>query len=233
MGPQLRFGVIGEAWRLYRRHWWTWSAAMLIVLIAETILGSLLFEAFGMRWPGHHGGFRMPILPHRSALAYAGTVVVVCIGLGGMIRMASRQILTGEVRLEDLFSVADVGLQLLAGAVFYSAATFVGAMLCVVPGAIASGLLMFTLPLIVIARRPATEAVGESWRALTPQWLSATVFHVVLGFVAGSGSLLCGVGLLITGPLYSLSIAILFHEFYEPTRPAFRKKPPGDSFPDF
>lgn len=233
MGPQLRFGVIGEAWRLYRRHWWTWSTAMLIVMVAEAILGSLLFEAFGMRWPGHHGGFRLPIVPHLSALAYVGTVAVIYIGIGGMIRMASRQVLTGEVRIEDLFSVVDVGFQLLAGAVFYAAATFLGAMLCVVPGAIASGLLMFTLPLIVIARRPATEAVSESWRALAPQWLAATVFHLVLGVVAGIGSAICGIGLLVTGPLYSLSIAILFHEFYEPTRPAFRKKPPIDPFPGF
>lgn len=234
MGPQLRLGVIGVAWRLYRRRWWSWSLAMLIVMIANSIIGSALFAAFGAPWHGGRGGFRLPMVPDRSAMAYVGTVVVACLCLGGMIRMASRQVLTGDVRIEDLFSVVDVGFHLLAGAVFYAAATFLGAMLCIVPGAIVSGLLMFTLPLIVIARRPATEAVAESWRALAPQWLAATVFHLVLGAVSGLGSLLCCVGILITGPLYSLSIALLFHQFYEPTRPTFAAKPPPvDSYPGF
>ena len=30
--PLIQFGVIGEAWRLYKRHWVVWSLAMLIVL---------------------------------------------------------------------------------------------------------------------------------------------------------------------------------------------------------
>lgn len=234
MRPLLRFNVIGDAWRLYRRRWWTWSMAMLIVLIADSLVGSVLFALVGERWPGGRGGFRLPMSPQDSALHYVGTVVVGGFFLGGMIRMANRQVLGGVPRIEDLFSVLDVGFQLLAGAVFYGAATFLGGLLCVIPGFIASGLLMFTIPLIVIAHRPATDAVVESWRILRPQWLTATVFHLVLGLVSGLGVLLCGVGILITGPLYSLSIALLFHEFYEPAPSPYAKKPPpGDSFGDF
>ena len=234
MGPLLRFNVIGDAWRLYQRRWLTWSIAMLIVLIANSVIGSALFAVFGERWPGGSGAFRMPMSPHAGALHYVGTVVVGGFFLGGMIRMASNQVLGRVPRIEDLFSVFDVGFQLLAGAVFYGAATFLGSLLCVIPGFIVSGLLMFTLPLIVIARRPATDAVAESWRALSPQWLTATVFHLVLSIVSGLGLLLCGVGILITGPIYSLSIALLFHEFYEPTSSPYAKKPPpADSFSEF
>jgi len=234
MEPLLRFNVIGDAWRLYQRRWWTWSMAMLIVLIAESLVGSALFALFGERWPGGRGGFRLPPSPHDSALHYVGTVVVGGFFLGGMIRMASRQVLGRVPRIEDLFSVVDVGFQLLAGAVFYGAATFLGSMLCVIPGFISSGLLMFTIPLIVIAHRPATNAVAESWRVLSPQWLTATVFHLVLSLVSGMGVLLCCLGILVTGPLYSLSIALLFHEFYEPASSSYDKKPPpGDAFGDF
>src|SRR5262245_40582286 len=234
MEPLLRFNVIGDAWRLYQRRWWTWSLAMLIVLIANSVLGSALFALFGERWPGGRGGFRLPPSPHDSALHYVGTVVVGGFFLGVMIRMASHQIVGRTPRIEDLFSVVDVGFNLLAGAVFYGAATFLGSMLCVIPGFIVSGLLMFTLPLIVIARKPATDAVAESWRVLAPQWLTATVFHLVLSLVSGMGILFCCVGILFTGPLYSLSIALLFHEFYEPTASPYAKKPPRvDSFPDF
>lgn len=234
MVPLLRFNVIGDAWRLYQRRWFTWSMAMLIVLIANSLVGSVLFALFGEKWPGGRGGFRLPLSPQEGALHYVGTVVVGGFFLGGMIRMASHQVLGRKPRIEDLFSVVDVGFQLVAGAVFYGAATFLGSLLCVIPGFIVSGLLMFTLPLIVIARRPATDAVVESWRVLGSQWLTATVFHLVLSLVSGMGILLCCVGILFTGPLYSLSIALLFHEFYEPAASPYEKKPPPvDTYPEF
>src|SRR5947209_2711059 len=111
MGPQLRFNVMGDAWRLYQRRWSTRSVAMLIVLIAISLVGSALFPLFGERWPGGHGGFRLPTSPHEHALHYVGTVVVGGFFLGGMIRMASHQVLGRVPRIEDLFSVVDVGFQ--------------------------------------------------------------------------------------------------------------------------
>ncbi len=233
MEPRIRFDVVGDAWRLYRRRWWTWSMAMLIVLVAYPVVGTALFALFGERWPGGWGGFRLPPSPREGALHYVGTTIVVGFFLGGMIRMANRQVLGGLPRIEDLFSVVDVGLHLLAGAVFYGAATFLAGLICVIPGLIVPGLLMFTFPLIVIARRPATDAFAESWRILSPQWLTVTVFHFVLSLLSASGAILCCVGILLTGPLYGLSIAILFHEFYEPTSAFESKKVPVDPFPEF
>jgi hypothetical protein len=232
MEPLLRFNVVRDAWRLYQRHWWTWSMAMLIVLIAYPLVGAALFAVFGLKWPGGGAGFRLPSGPGESALHYVGTTVVGGFFLGGMIRMASHQVLGRAPRLGDMFSVVDVGFQLLAGSVFYGAATFLGGLLCVIPGFIVSGLLMFTMPLIVIARRPATDAVAESWRILSPQWLTAAVFHLVLSVISGLGFVLCCVGILFTGPLYSLSIAFLFHEFYEPTASPYAKKPPIEPYPE-
>ena len=188
----------------------------------------MLFAALGMHGPRGPGGFRMPVGPGPGALQYVTTVVVLGFFVGGMIRMANEQVLGRAPRIEDLFSVVDVGVNLLAGAVFYAAATFVGWMLCVIPGFIVSGLLMFMLPLIVIARKPATDAFGESWRVLRSQWLTAAVFHAVLYVVSNAGFILCCVGILVTAPLYSLSIAILFHEFFEPLPPAYGKEPPVD-----
>jgi hypothetical protein len=206
---------------------------MLIVLVVYPLVGTALFALFGARWPGGWGGFRLPPGPSEGALHSVGTTIVVGFFLGGMIRMAHRQVLGGVPRIEDLFSVVDVGLHLLAGAVFYEAATFLAGLICVIPGLIVSGLLMFLFPLIVIARRPATVAFSESWSILGPQWLTAAVFHLVLSLLSASGAFLCCVGILFTGPLYSLSIAILFHEFYEPTSAFDSKKVPGAPFPEF
>ena len=114
-------------------------------------------SASGGRAAGADSG--CPLSPTSGALHYVASAVIGGFFLGGMIRMASNQVLGRAPRIEDLFSVVDVGFDLLAGAVFYGAATFLASMLCVIPGFIVSGLLMFTIPLIVIARsRPPTPS---------------------------------------------------------------------------
>jgi uncharacterized membrane protein len=134
--------------------------------------------------------------------------------LGGLVRMATKQVQGHEARIEDLFSITDVWFDLLLSSLLYGAATFIGTMFCVIPGLIVSGLFMLAIPLVVEARLPATGALIQSWNALKAQWLMATVLHIVLMLVAISGSLLCGIGVLMTGPLYSLSLAILYHDFF-------------------
>ncbi len=233
MRPMVRFGVIGDAWQLYWRRWGTWSIAMGIVMLAYPLVSRLLFALFDQDWPVGGGGWRFSMSPHAGALHYVASTVIGGFFVGGMVRMASNQVLGRIPRIEDLFSVVDVGFHLLAGAAFYGAATFVGSLLCVIPGFVASGLLMFTIPLIVIARMPATDAVARSWNALRSQWLTATIFHIVLCLLSSSGFLLCCVGILFTGPLYSLSIALLFHEFFRAVPEPSPKKQPGDPFPDF
>jgi uncharacterized membrane protein len=103
---------------------------------------------------------------------------------------------------------------LLLVSILNAAATSLGFMLCFIPGFIISGLFMLAIPLVVESRLPATGALIQSWNALKSQWLLATVFHWVLIIASASGALLCGIGILLTGPLYCLSIAILYREFF-------------------
>jgi hypothetical protein len=233
MWPTVRFDVIGDAWRLYRRHPGVWSVAILIALIGYSAISGAVLALVGLDGPVGRDGFRLPLSPGAGAIQYVVTSVIGGVFVGGLIRMASHQVGGRAPRIEDMFSVMDVGLELVLASALYSAATFVASMLCVIPGAIVSGLLMFTIPLVVIARQPATTAIGRSWYALLPQWLTATVFHVVLVLLSGSGSLLCCVGILFTAPLYSLSVAILYHEFFSDWREPSWKKRPVEPFPEF
>ncbi len=233
MWPVVRFDVIGDAWRLYRRHAVAWSVAILIVLIGYSAVSSAVFALVGLKEPVGQDGFRLPLTPEAGAIQYVVSSVIGGFFVGGLIRMASNQVLGRRPRIEDLFSVIDVGLELVLAATLYGASTFVASTLCVIPGVIVSGLLMFTIPLVVIARQPATTAIGQSWKALLPQWLTATFFHLVLVLLSGSGFLLCCVGILFTAPLYSLSIAILYHEFFATSNEPTWKKRPANPFPEF
>ena len=100
------------------------------------------------------------------------------------------------------------------------------------PGLIAAGLLMFTYPLIVDGRLPATGAMIQSFEALRSQWLLAIVVHLVIVAVLALGISLLGIGLLVTGPIAALSIAVLYRElFLNPYSPTWEKpKAPADEF---
>jgi hypothetical protein len=217
--PLVRFNVIGDAWKLYKQHWFVWSLAMLIVMTGYSIVTAGLFAVFdvGDVHLRGHGGFRQFFAPGGPLLPYFLSTVVSSVFLGGMFRMASNQLRGRAPRLEDMLSVGDVWFDLLLVSILNAAATSIGFMFCAIPGFIVSGLFMLAIPLVVESRLPATGALKESWSALKSQWLVATVFHSVLILAAVSGVILCGIGLFFTGPLYCLSMAILYREFFPAT----------------
>jgi hypothetical protein len=212
--PLVRFSAIGEAWALFLRRWPLWVLAVLIVLAAYSVVGGAVFSFFNVRAPRGARPFWIGLSPRGQLLQFVLTPVVIAPFLGGMFRMACRQVRGQPVGLETLFSVVDVLPQLLLGSFLYGLATFLGLCALVLPMFVVSGVLMFTLPLIVDARLDATEALSRSWHVLKHQWLTAAVFHAAAGFVAWAGGCFCCVGSVITAPLYCLSIAVLYRDFF-------------------
>jgi hypothetical protein len=201
--PLVQFTIIGEAWRLYTRQWVVWSMAMLISLAGYAVVNGTLIAIVGDQ-------------PTSAGRCLVGLSSIMTTGffVGGMVRMASRQIRGQVPRIEDLFSVTDVWFDLCLCSLLYSLATCVASLFCVIPGLIVPGLFMLGTPLVVEARLPATGALIQSWNVLKSQWLLATCFHLVLIVCAYSGFMLCFFGVLVTGPVYCLSLAILYHDFF-------------------
>jgi hypothetical protein len=218
--PLVQFSVIGDAWRLYKRQWGTWSLAMLISIVGYAIVNGILIRVFGDR-------------PKSLGQGVVGLVSIATPGffLGGMIRMASKQVRGQVPQIEDLFSVTDVWFDLALCSLLFGMASTISIGFCVIPGLIVSGLFMLGIPLVVEGRLPATGALIQSWNALKSQWLMVTVFHFILVLVAGSGMFLCGFGILMTGPLYSLSLAIIYHDFFPASTTTAWKKH-AEAFPD-
>ena len=224
--PLVRFGVIGEAWRRYKEHWFVWSVTMLIVMCLWSLVVGALFSIVGGGHVHGPGGFRLPapgatgIVPGLLSWMVSGFLV------GGMVRMASNQLRGRAPRIEDLFSVTDCWFDLLLTGLLYGAAWMLGIALFIIPGLVVSGLFMLAVPLVVEGRMPATGALIQSWTALKSQWLVAMVFQILLFLVSMSGLLLCGVGVLATGPLYCLAIAILHRDFFSASHVASFPKHP-------
>ena len=212
--PSVRLGAIGEGWGLFQDQWGVWVLTAGLALICHAGILGLASSAFGVHVQDALGWFRMSAPSGGGAVAMALTMAVNGFFLGGMMRMACLQVRGRKISVGDLFSVVDVLPNLILGALLYGLASMVGFMCLFVPGLIVSAVLLFTFPLIVDGGLGATEAMGQSWEALRGQMVSATVFHIAVSIVAGVGSCLCCVGLLLTAPLYSLSIAVLYRDFF-------------------
>jgi hypothetical protein len=230
--PLIQFSAIGEAWRLYKRHWFVWSLAMLIVTTAYSIVTAGALSILDVRGVKPHGGFRLFLMPAGGMIPFVISTTVSTFFMGGMIRMAANQVEGREPRIDDLFSIADVWFDLILVAFLVGFASALGFMLCFVPGLIVSGLLMLAIPLVVQGRQPATGAIIQSWNALKSQWLVAGSFNIVLIVASMSGIMLCGLGLLVTGPLYCLGVTILYRDFFAgPAIGSWKKHP--EPFPEF
>jgi hypothetical protein len=212
--PLIRFSVIGEAWKHYKKHWVVWSLAMLIVMTGYGVITAGLCAVFDVGHVHGPGGFRLFLFGTGPVAPFFVSTAVSSFFLGGMVRVASNQLRGRAPRVEDLLSIGDVWFDLLLVSILNAAATSLGFMLWFIPGFIISGLFMLAIPLVVESRLPATGALIQSWNALKLQWLLATVFQWVLIIASASGALLFGIGILLTGPLYCLSIAVLYREFF-------------------
>ena len=224
--PEVRFGAIGAAWRLLLDRWGTWVLASLIVLAGNSAINALLVALMGGKFEIRGDGFRFDLPPGGRLLDAVLSAVLNGFLIGGIVRMACRQVRGLPFSVGDLFGNGDDLVQLALGAAIFAAATFAGGLFCLVGALLAAGLLMFTIPLIVDGRLAATDAAAASWNALKGRWLSASVFHLLATAVSGLGACCC-VGLPFTMPLYGLSIAVLYRDFFPARDASPSAKPPG------
>jgi hypothetical protein len=212
--PLVRFSAIGEAWGLLLRRWPMWVLTMIIVSVCYSVVSGVVFSFFNV--PPVRGArpFWMGLSTPGKVIPFVLSSVVISPFLGGMYRMACRQLRGQAVGLETLFSVVDVLPQLIVGSILFGLATFLGFCALVLPMFVVSGVLMFTLPLIVDGGLDAIPALTQSWHALKRQWIVAALFHATAGFAAWVGLCFCGVGFLLTAPLYCMSIAVLYRDFF-------------------
>jgi hypothetical protein len=210
----VRLDAIGEGWALFKEQWGTWVLTGLIVVIGHGAVVGFVFSLLGEKAPIGPGGFRFDVPPSSKLLEALLTTIVTGFSLGGMFRMACLQVRGNRVHVRELFGITDVLSELALGSALLTLALSVAAALCALPAFIVAGLLMFTIPLIVDARMKGTDAIVRSFQALKGQWLNATIFHLFASLLAGAGVLCCFVGIYLTLPLYCLSVAVRYRDFF-------------------
>jgi len=178
----------------------------------KTVLGTKITDA--QCGPG--------FLTSLFATALAGLIVSVVVQLlgAGLIKCALNAVDGLPVDSGDVFGYA-LRPNVVSAAVIVSVATFVGTLLCYLPGLIVGFLTMFTMFYVVDKDMPALDAVKASV-SLTTSRLGDTVLFYVLGLVCiVVGAILCLVGLLAAVPVVLAAAAYTFRVLNdEPVAPA-------------
>jgi zinc-ribbon domain len=134
--------------------------------------------------------------------------------MGGAYRAAFKQLRGGRVEFRDLFSARDCYWRLLGAMLIHGVLTALGAMLCIIPAFIVSGLLFFTMPLIVERNLGVFEAMRASREVTQPNLLMFTLFAFVVQLIASAGSYACYVGLLATWPLLFTITSVAYRDCF-------------------
>ena len=217
--PKVHFEAIGEAWRLLQSQMSTWIVTYLIYLIiagGASYALRILTRPLGWDYDPQRDGTHIPWATAMSAafLRSMITSVLAAYFMGGMYRMALKQVRGETISIGELFGASDVFGPMVGVTAITWLATYIGMAFCLVPGLIASGLLSFAPLIVVDQRHGVVKSLRMSRDAAKQDLFNIVLFFFVVGLLAMLGILGCGIGLLVTMPLIPLSMAILYRDFF-------------------
>jgi uncharacterized membrane protein len=120
----------------------------------------------------------------------------------GAYRAAFRQLRGQTTTISELFSEGDTVLRVIGAFLLVSLFVLIGSIFCILPAYVMAGTLQYSVPLVIERNLRVTDALRASWDATKAHWIQFTLFGLVIQLIGQLGSLVCGVGLLITFPLF-------------------------------
>ncbi len=213
--PQFDLSVIGMAWKLVQSNLGNW-------IVAEILLGILgvgmnMVVMFSLQaahltpppgvfptWQQYvtQELFMFPVI----VLQYAMQV--------GYYRMALNQLRGLPTSPMDVFAFKGQFLPVLLGTFLFMFITWLGIAFLILPGLILSTLLAFTNLLILDRGMKVDEAMKLSWTVVKPHMWTAMGVFIVAALASFLGAFACCIGLLITVPIFVMSVAILYERFF-------------------
>jgi uncharacterized membrane protein len=129
-----------------------------------------------------------------------------------------RKLLYGRTEVGDLFKGFSFFVPTLVAAILIGLFTFIGSLLCVIPGIIVAAMYMFTYLFIVDKKMDFWPAMEASHAVVKNSYWGFFVFILALALVNIVGALCCIVGLLVTVPVSYAAIAIAYRDLvgFEP-----------------
>lgn len=150
--------------------------------------------------------------PAAIVVAIIGWLISLVVGaavqsayLGGVLDIADGR----EVSIGSFFRPRNIGGVIIAGLIV-GVITTIGIFLCIIPGLIASIMLMFTVVSLIDRNLAPVEAVKTSFNISKAHFGSVLLAWLVMVATVVVGVLLCGVGLLVAGPVATLLLVYTY-----------------------
>jgi len=134
--------------------------------------------------------------------------------MGGMYKAAFKQLRGGQVEFRDLFSARDQFFPLLGAILLHALCVGVASLFCIIPGYIVSGLLMFTIPLVLERKMGIIDAMQASREVTQKNWLMFTLYAFVVQLIASLGTYACYIGILATWPLMFTMTVVAYRDCF-------------------
>jgi ribosomal protein L40E len=211
---------------MFTEQWQTWVLLALgsllvvglpILAITFGVMVSTFASAATQAGPyGRPGPSPFPLLIVMGATLLSLLVLVPLSAYfqAGLYKSAFKQLRGGRLAFRDLFSGGDCFLPVLGETILVAILTMIGGMMCVIPGLIVAGLMMFTVPLTVERRLGVMDAMRHSYELTKNNMLLFTLFALLLQLIVGAGSYACYVGLLATYPLLFTITAVAYRDCF-------------------
>ena len=167
--------------------------------MASVSVGACLSGAWGL--------FKKNPLTHVVATLLVGVVSSVSSGLltgpmvVGYMRMIAKEQRGEAAQIGDVFRGFDDFVPAFVAGLISLLVVSLGLMLCFIPGLLILALPSVALSLVAQGEKDGVAAFNQAWRIVTKNLGAAFWCALVLSIVGGLGMLLCGIGVLVTGPL--------------------------------
>lgn len=238
---QVRWGQwFTEGWNMFAERWQVWVAQTLILLAATVLPFMVMYFGFIAVLVASSNGDRPPEPPPAFIVLFLGFYLVIILAAAfisaGMHHTAFRQLRGEEVRVTDVFRGGPYFLKIIVMYLLFSLAMMIiitpvmivsalllPLLILVIPAMfvvsfLAQGLMYFASSLIVERGYGPVQALSESFSILRPQMWMFGAFAFVLNLMATAGMYACGVGMLITWPLWYTITAVAYRDCLGVTR---------------
>jgi len=179
----------GEAWAIYKQHWIAFTLFTVFVLAV-------------------------------SFMPYIGSLLVLPLAFGIFIAVTNKiryNGMTGDIRFDHFLFGFLFYLPILAISLLEAFVVLVGLLMCIVPGLYAMFALTFAIPIFLEYHDQKIGIIGSmilSMKVINKHLLEMLLFLILNALFSVSGVLLLGVGLLVTIPIGSITLAMAFKDLY-------------------
>jgi hypothetical protein len=119
----------------------------------------------------------------------------------GYMRMLKSEEEGGTPQIGDIFKGFDDFVPALLASLLGSIAVTIGIFLCIIPGLLIMALIPVSVYLVAIGEKDGVNALKRAWVLVKENLVASALCSLVLDIVGSLGSILCGVGVLLTLPI--------------------------------